>query len=320
MTFLDILQDCYRRCGFASSPAADVVTRFKAYVNETHRAILSDSDLSGLRKGTATFASVASQTTYGLTPASITIRAISERTNYRKLEPMTIEDLRRVDPGLTASGDPTHYIPLGRVAVAIQPSDASELFVKSSSASDTTQTLYLEGFTDGGYVRSASVTLTGTTAVSLAAAITSWVAVTDLYLSASAAGVVTLHEDSGAGAELARIGIGQLRTRYQGIQLWPTPSQAITYYVDGDYEIEDLVNNTDEPLLPRDFHDILALGARVKEYEKTDDLKRYQIAQREYFMRKNALRYWVIQQQMGQPIGRSNLGYSVLGPWYPSGS
>lgn len=319
MTFLELKQDCYRRLGFAASPDSTVATRIGAFLNDAHRQILSDPDLSGLRRGQLTFPSVASQVTYGLTPGFSRVYAVTERTNDRRLAQMSLDDQRLFDPALRASGDPTHYIPLGRVAVAIQPSDASELFFDSTSASDT-QVAYVEGFTSGGYRRTANVTLTGTTAVSLSAAITDWVMVTDVYLASAAVGVVTLLEDSGTGAELARIGVGQMRTRYQGIQLWPTPSQVITYYVDVDYEIGDMSNDTDEPLLPLDFHDLIAIGARIREYEKTDDLKRLQLARQEYQDRRRALRYWAIASPDYRPVPgmAGRYGYSPLGGFYPS--
>jgi hypothetical protein len=318
MTFLDILQDSYRRMGFDASPASAVITRFKAYANETHRTILSDPDLTKLRDLPApmTFASVDGIAEYGLTPAVIRIASITERTNDRRLVPMTLDELRALDPALTATGDPEAYIRLGNAAVALQPSNASELFLKSTSASDT-QVAYVEGFTTGGYPRADSVTLTGTTAVSLDATITTWERITKVYLASNAAGVVTLHEDSGSGTELARIGIGQKATRYQAIQLYPTPSQAITYYVDGQFAITDLVQDTDTPLLPDDFHDLIGLGIRVKEYEKTDDA-RITRAERDFAARKNALRYWVISS--GDSARGAGLGYSTLGPWYPRGT
>jgi hypothetical protein len=319
MTFLEILQDSYRRLGFAASPAADVVTRFKAFANETHRNILSDPDLTKLRDGSTTFASLADREEYGLTPAAIRISSITERTNQRRLVEMSLNELRALDPALTATGAPEAYIRLGVAAVALQPADASELFLKSTAAGDT-QVAYVEGFTTGGFPRSASVTLTGTTAVSLSATITTWERVTKVYLASAAVGVITLHEDSGVGTELARIGIGQKASRYYGIQLYPTPSQAITYYVDGQFAVTDMVNDTDVPLLPEDFHDLIGLGIRVKEYEKTDDLKRLQIARQEYNSRRNALRYWVISSGDASQTSRTRLGYSSLGAWFPRGT
>lgn len=319
MTFLEILQDSYRRLGFSASPATDVQTRFKAFANEAHRSILSDPDLTRLRDGSTTFASVADQFEYGLTPAAIRIASITERTNDRELVEMALSELRSLDPALTATGDPYAYIRLGLSGVALQPSAAAELFVKSTAAGDTTQTAYVEGFTTGGYPRSASVTLTGATAVTLSASITTWERVTKFYLSAVGAGVVTLHQDSGAGTELARLGIGQTLARYLGIQLYPTPSQAITYYVDGQVAVTDLVNDTDEPLLPEDFHDLIGLGIRVKEYEKTDD-KRIMLARQEYNARRNALRYWVISSGDAARQRGGRHGFSTLGGWYPRGT
>ena len=273
MTFAEILSDAYEDLNYASSPAAAVVTRLKKYANQGLRSIVGMPGMGELLDSDApyTFASVASTARYVLPESIAFIRSIHERTNDFKLEPMTMDQYRRVDADSASnSGTPERYVPFGRTAVATQPSDASELFIKSTSAGDT-GTAYVEGIITGGYVRTANVAMTGVTAVSLNTAITSFIQVTDVYLSANAVGTVTLHEDSGAGTELARITIGQKRPRYFGFYLWPTPASAITYYVDYRRELVELVNDTDEPPLPTDFHYVLPAYIRWREYEKTSD-------------------------------------------------
>ena len=86
--------------------------------------------------------------------------------------------------------------------------------------------------------------------------LTDHIEVTKFYLSAVAAGFVTLFDAAVAGNELARIEIGKAYSRYVGIQLFPTPSAAVTYYVDYTRVIPDMVNPADEPLLPEDFHEL----------------------------------------------------------------
>jgi hypothetical protein len=202
--------------------------------------------------------------------------------------------------------------------VATQPSDASSIFVKSTSAADTTQTAYIEVVITGGYRRTASVTLTGTTAVNLSSAISTGEVIEDFYLSAVAAGTVTLHEDSGAGTELARITIGALRPRYYGFYLWPTPSAAVTYYVDYRREILDLVNNTDEPPIPTDYHPLLVTYARMREYEKTDD-SRYGQAREEFGLGLTRLKFNTQHLPDELPVvGRARMGRSRLGAMYPA--
>lgn len=269
-----MLTETYDRCNYAAAPAAVVVTRIKGFVNETQQELASDPKLATLRRAPITFASVNAQQTYGLPPVIARIFDIRETTTKRKLWQKSLDWYRTVAPDpSTTSGTPAYYVLLGQQAVNKQPSDASELFVKSDNAADTTQALKAEVVRSGsGQTQLVSVNLNGTTGVSLGATITDIVEVRDWYLSAVAAGNVTLREDTAAGTELARIGIGQMRARYEGIALYPTPSAAITYLVDYEMDVSDMVNDTDEPAwLPYRFHRLIPLGARVKEYEKTEN-------------------------------------------------
>lgn len=270
MQFSAILAAFYDECNYASSPASAVVTRAKRFVNEGVRVILGEPGLSRMvdNDSPATFASVASTARYVLPAAVDTILHITERTNDLALLPMPLAEYRLLDPdAISTTGTPVRYVPIGRVAVATQPSNASAIFVKSTAGGDTTQVCYIEG-SRGDYFTGDSVTLTGATAVQIGSG-TDWTEITDLYLSAVGVGTITVHEDSGIGTELARIFIGTFRPRHYGIYLWPTPAAAVTYYVDYRRNIQDLVNDTDEPLIPLDMHPMLVAYAVMREAEKT---------------------------------------------------
>ena len=311
-----MLTEMYRRMGYASSPATEITTRYTAFLNEAHRRLLTQPGMERLRDDIITFASVASRAIYGLPPSIARVKGIHQRSNMRQLRYLSLDELRREDPGLTSSGTPDFWTPIGYQPVALQPADASEIFVKSTAAGDT-GTAYLEGIRTGGYPRTLSVTMTGTTAVSLSAVITDLIAVTKFYLSAAAVGTVTLHEDSGAGTELARIPIGGVFARYHGIQLWPTPSAVETFYVDHTRVIPDLVNGTDEPLLPEDFHWLMVTGALKREYEKKDD-SRYRQTVADEADGLRAFRAWHLYGP-GYDASVGDGGGSHLGGWYPSG-
>lgn len=322
MTFSDILSAAYDEAGYQSAPAAAIVTRIKRFVNEGIRAITSEPGLARLLDSDSplTVASVASQARYVLPESVNRILAVSERTNDIALQVMHLDQYRRLDPdAASTSGTPSHVVPIGRVAVAVQPSDASEIFVDSTSASDT-GTAYIEGIVTGGYVRTASVTMTGTTAVSLSAAITSFIEITDFYLSANAVGTVTLHEDASGGTELARITIGQKRPRYYGFYLWPTPAAVVTYYVDYRRELIELVNDTDEPPFGTDAHPALVAYAVMRERELKDDPQRYLIAKTRYDKALSRLKY--ATQTIGGEIPvngrRPRIGRSRIGGYYPA--
>jgi hypothetical protein len=320
MTFGEILSSVYEDCNYGASPAAPVVTRVKKYVNDAVRVVLSEPGMARLQDSDAPFtvASVALQSRYVVPEAVAQIRGISERTNDRTLRMIDLPTYRRRNPDpATNSGVPTAYVPFGRTAVAVQPSNASGIFVKSTSASDT-NSFFLEGVRTGGYPYSNSGTMTGTTAKDVTAS-QDVIEITDLYLSVAAIGLITIHEDSGLGTELARIQIGALRPRYYGFYLDPTPAAAIDYLVDYRRQTVDMVNATDEPPLPLDFHPLCAAYARMREYEKTQD-DRYVMAKAEWERWLSRLKYAVMETPDHLPVaGRARpYGVSRLGAWFPA--
>lgn len=323
MNLLTMKQRLQRRTnGDDSSIPTGAATKWTDYLNEAQRALLRQQGMESLRYGTLTVASVANQQAYALPAHGIErINRIWETTNDYKLEYRSLEWLRRVDPD-PRSGTPAYWIPTGYAEVHTQPSDASEIFVKSSAAGDTTQTAYIEGIITGGYYRTASVTLTGTTAVSLSATITSFIQITKFYLSATCAGNVTLHEDSGSGTELAKIVIGDTRAQFLQFLLYPTPSAVITYTLDVLRAVPEMSNDTDEPLLPFDFHDLLIDKAELKNTKKADDPARYAMLTAEIKRAEADLRSFVTSHPDWTPAwgGEAEAQRSSLGAWFPAGT
>lgn len=312
MNLTGLLAELYRRLGYASGAQSAITTRLTAMLNQTHRELLGTPGLDSLRDDTITFASVANQAVYGLPPSIARIEAITDRTQMVRLQAATLSDIRDADPGLLSVGMSTHYAPRGLQQVASQPSAATGLWAVSTSASDT-QSVFLESVRSGGYrAVGAPVTMTGTTRVALGS-FTDHVEVTKFYLSAGAAGAVSLYDAAVNGNELARIAVGQTYARYLAVQLYPTPSSAITYYVDYVRTIPDMVNGADEPLLPEDFHTVLVDGALVKEYTTIDDNRR-PAAEKAYQRGVSALKYFatcgpdVLPSRSGRAPGRSRFG------------
>lgn len=323
MTLSDLQADAYRRLGFQASPASETVTRITAFLNETQAEILSEPGMEALLYDQLPLASVASQAQYGLPPSVAKVRKIRDASNRVPLDPMSLDEYRRMYPDPTAvSGIASRWVDLGYAAVAIQPSNASELFIKSTAAGDT-GTVYVEGIRTGGYPIAYSTTMTGVTGKSIGAAYTDIIEVTKLYLSAAAVGTVTLLEDSAAGTELARIPIGQTNARYSQIALAITPSSVISYSIDYERDATALINANDEPVLPPRFHRLLGVGARMREYEKQDQ-RRYSAAQAEYLYGMKKLKFYVYSQSAGTPNLRGSVPHiqrnSQLGAWFPAGS
>jgi hypothetical protein len=101
----------------------------------------------------------------------------------------------------------------------------------------------------------------------MSSTITDIVDIIDVRLAAAEAGDVTITQGSG-GTELSKIVIGQTYPRFLRFALAPTPSQAITYQIDGIADIVDLTNDYDEPFENPDFHDILVDGGVHDEWEQ----------------------------------------------------
>jgi len=318
MTRSDLLVKLSRRTNKNTTLDTATQNRLLDFLNERQRRILSLPGMQKLREASQTFASVASQADYAL-PNVARLHRIFETTNDRVLYELSPQDYRLIDPD-PQTGTPEAFVWRGRQAVATQPSDASEIFVDSTSGSDT-NTAYVEGIITGGYPRSASVTMTGTTAVSLSTSITTWERIDKFYLSAAAVGTVTLHEDASGGTELARIPIGATSTDYWRLTLWPTPSAVITYTVDYDRQVTDLAQSTDLPVLDEDFHDVLLLGALMDEYQHMHD-DRWQSARVEYEQRLGALKYRIAATATGGAglLTRRIRPGSQLGAWFPAGS
>lgn len=317
MTFLEIQQDIFRRTNKSTAPESETVTRIKAFVNQRHRTLLSKPGMDQLRDSTSTFASVSGTARVALPQALTKINSLYQTTNNWRLTEKSLDWLRTVDPQ-QESGTPSVYVPKGYEAVAVQPSDASSIFVKSSSASDT-GTAYIQGIRTGGILGSSSVTMTGATAAQIGS-FSDWVSIDKFWVSTAAVGSITLHEDSGSGTELAQISIGRYRPYYFVILLWPTPAEVLTYSFDFTREILDLVQDTDEPYLPTDFHDLLSIGGRKDEYEKMDD-SRFGAASREYKEKYDDFIYWLQCRPSVRliPSGTSGrIGYSDLGGMYPA--
>jgi hypothetical protein len=317
MTLTQLLAELYRRCDFSSTPPAAITTRLTAFLNTTQRQILRTPGLESLRDDTITFASVAGQALYGLPQAITKVEAITDRTTMWRLQLATLDDIRSSDPGLVTSGTPDTYILRGVQQVAVQPAAATGLWAVSTSGSDV-QNCFIETVRTGGYQAvGAAVVLTGVTRKALGA-LTDHIEVTKFYVSSAAVGAISLFDAAAAGNELARIPIGGTYARYQGIQLYPTPASAITYYVDYVREIADMTNATDEPLLRPDFHDLLVEGALLKEWSKVDDSRRVD-AERAYLKGLSALKYFATCPPDFLPSrGSGRGGRSRLGSYYPA--
>lgn len=323
MTFAQILADLYRKTNYASAPASEVVTRFKAHVNETVQDLLGVPGMAAWiarQQPPVTFASVANQAVYALPLAVDRVDAIVDRTTDLRLIARSESWWRSAYPDPSAdTGTPDSYIPLGFQAVSVQPTAATGLWAVSTAGGDTTQTVYVETVRTGGNPFSGSLSLNGTTRVQLGSA-TDHEQVTKFYLSAVGVGDIRLYDAAADGNLLATIPIGQTFARYYAFALAPTPASAITYYVDGERPLPDMANDTDQPPIPPRFHRLIVDGALWREWEKKDD-SRAASAQRRFAQGVTDLRYFLTCPPDFLPVmGTQVRERSRLGAAYDDGA
>lgn len=327
MTLLQLQQAVYRRVKLTDSPSAADITRITQFLNLWYRRILASPGMDRLRDTPFTFTTEARQAQYGLPQALTKIRSLYDAANQQRILPMSLEELRSRDPGLTAtSALVERYIPLNgwsatRVVLA---TTGVGLWAVSDSASDTTQGLSVETIRLGG-VRaglSSSTILTGTTRVQIGTK-TDHVEVVKCFLDVVPVGTVSLYDAASSGNILAQITPGRTSARYFMIQLYPSPSAVITISADAQRAIEDLVRATEEPLLPEDFHHVLIHGATYEEWQNRSDPR----AKDEYTETQRILsdmRHALLTSPDAIPVQRGpqdeSQWTSRLGGYYPSGT
>lgn len=271
MTLRELSDGVLEHFNYSTDGESEARNRIVRHLNEWHRRILSKPGMDRLRQSSITVASTASSPTLALPSSVVRILRIRDLTNDITLNEQRFDWYRFAEPDPSSStGTPTTWVPVGWAACAdLAEASGTGIWVQSASASDTYRA-YIEGVRLGGYVWSDTVTMTGVTRVAVGA-LTDWTEITKFSIEQPAAGLVSLYKVNAAGTALAAIPIGATESRYWQIALWPTPSAAVTYYIDYQRQLLDLVHDTDTPLIPEDFQWLLQHGAKANEYERVDD-------------------------------------------------
>lgn len=320
-----ILADLYRRFDYTSSPVPSAVTtRLTAYVNSAHRELCSLPGMERLRQDVMSITAYNGISRTGLPQNVARINAITDRLNNHSLEEVPLNLLRITDPAQAfVGGYPLRYAVVSDQAVYRQPGAAAPsaagygLWAASSSAGDTTQHVLVESVGVGGYrlgEGTVGTVLTGTTPVQVSAR-TDNIEVTKFYLDAAAVGFVSLYDANG-GNELARLHIGQMYSRYWAVEWFPIQQQDTTEWVDYTRQIADLVNATDEPLVPQDFHELVIMGAALREMSQIDS--RYPSLKADYMTGRTAMMDFVMNSGARlATLRRTPIRWSRLGAQYP---
>jgi len=319
MTRQDLERSVYRDFGYADSPATAILNRVRGYLNDRHRRLLTIPGTEILRRETGpSQALTASTAIYVPNLPAQKILSIRDTTNDRTLIQRDLDWYRRVDPDPT-TGTQEYWIPM-KWTPALRDIDGTGLWVVSTSASDTTQTVSVETIDTNESVTQTTAALNGTTRVQIGTA-TNHQRLVRFAVDATAVGVVELYDAAAAGNRVSAIHLGRTTAQFIQIALWPTPAAADTIVVDYVHYIRDFSTAYDEPQLPPDFHYLVALGAKIDEAHKKEDMVRMRQWQAEWDEGRRALIHFlsshadtIIVPGELDTTGRSNLGGA-----YPAG-
>ncbi len=321
MNLAEIEAIAYERLGYGDSADSKVVARIRHYINDAHRGILGKKQFEICRRGVLPVTTTANSKYLALPFWCSRVNGIRYPANDRDLDEVSLAKLRAIDPGDRLTGGfPSLYAIISLVSAVVRPpADASQIWVKSSAVGDTTQSVIIEGISSAGYPYRETVALNGTTAVQVGSA-ADWSWVSKFYLSAITAGNITLYEDSGTGTVLSVIPADKTAARYTLLRIYPTPSDALSLEIDCEVKVLDMADANDEPLIPEEHHEILALMACSKEALKREKIGIKREFDTEVKEKMADLYHWAHQHGGSSDSGGRSKRWSQLGPWFPAGS
>jgi len=339
VTLNEIELDVYRRLDYADTPPVSVKNRIDGFINQRHRQLLASNRMRLLRLATTTLVTVPDRASYGLPYGCARISRVMDQDNGALLTTQSYEWVREHNPNpQNVTGTPEVWVPLGFSPVATRPIPPviPALWIAATIVPPGTATFTLVLVGDFNGTPGQTFTLTPVLAtpdpmvrkaVTLPAGFTPS-DVLEFSSSAPLTGAVALFDADTGGSLISQISKGQTTARYYRIGFYPVPSAPITYWIDYEREILPLVDPYDEPLLPIDFHDIIALWARLDEYEfKSDD--RWMVTRSLVEERQRQLRSWVdnhdaytltaLPPDRYRPSGKMG-GLAMAGPAGPPGA
>lgn len=209
---------------------------------------------------TITFSSVAAQRTYYIDTEFNQILSLTDTTNDLELVSATEGEIIEVDPDFSDSGTSYNYSITGMSWVSGQPSSASVITVVSSSASDTTQKVRINGLDGNGVEITELLSLNGTSDV---VGSISFSEIRQMVKDTSTVGIMTATSNA-AAVTIVRIPAHLLAKQYQPINLFPIPSGVSVYSVRGMRRPRQMFNTQDYPDLPASYHELVLIGGAIR--------------------------------------------------------
>ena len=231
-----------------------MLTNIGVWINNRYVDILRRYDWEELFD-TCSFTSTGSTSAYGLEDNFDEIIKLFDTTNEKVLNQMSLHELYTYRyNNINTIGEPDVYV-ISREPVKAQPASAQKITMKSSSASDITQSVLLRGIVSD-YETYETISLSGAT---VATAASSYSKILALSKSAVTSGYVTVYEND-ATTVLAVMPGERVESQYVNLILNPVPSNSTTVYrVIKKRKIIPLTQSYDIPVV--DCSEALEYGA-----------------------------------------------------------
>ena len=251
--------------------SASMLSLIQNYINDRMKEVYSRVKLQGVLRSDYSFSTTAGTEDYVLPQDFDSEMTVIDTTNKRPLCRLDMQQVVGSFSGqINDQGTTTHYVIMDKT-VQNQPSSASTISIVSSSASDTSQTVFIRGYDANGYEDYESVTLVGTTPVVTSA---SFLRLKEISKSGVTVGTVTLTSNSGAvtNAVLSR---PMLDYRIKLMRLVQIPSSVFTVEINYIPGFLEMTQSYDYPLI--DCADVLEAGATAdalrykRQYQKASD-------------------------------------------------
>jgi len=233
-----------------------------------------------------TFSTVANQRNYNLEFEFNKIMSIVDVTTNTPLRQSSEYSIDEFDADYSDTGNPTNFIIYGYEWVKAQPDSAATVNIVSSSASDTTQRVRINGKVDG-VDQTELLTLNGTTAET---GLKSFSEIYSVVKDSETSGIVIVTANDTGTTEIAKIAPTDLGTEYQPIRLYPIPSDAYVLRARGIRRPRRMKNNEDFPDYPSMYHEGLLFAAEERGHKDLYRPTMAQLAKQKYDEWKLAFR------------------------------
>lgn len=198
--------------------------------------------------------------------------SVVDKTNKKELSRIATQDwINNYHNALDEQGEIDKYI-IFDSPVKVQPSSAGTFTVVSSSASDTTQTLYARFINANGKEDYETLTLNGTTTVTSTKSAVRFIGIAK---NGATAGDITIARGSDTVAILGR---EQFESRYKIMRLIKVPNAVVTIEINYLQKSMPLNNDYDYPLI--DCSEVIEAGATAdawrykRQFSKAQDQER----------------------------------------------